>query len=318
MRDLIIPRPIAAGDTIAIVSPASIIDPAYVDGARRALESCGFNVRVMPHALDRCGNMAGSRTARLEDLSAALTDPEVAAVLCSRGGYGCVQLLDDLARLPLEASPKWLIGFSDVSALHALMASKGIVSIHGSMAKALATRPLDDESNRRLLDILSGRCEPLSWQLQEHSDTSSANTAYAIPNNHPGEASGRLLGGNLAVIQALMSTPFSPMADGAILFVEDIAEPIYKINRIFYQLKLSGVLDRIAGLVIGQFTDYRPDANFSSVEAMLSEVLNQWNPAIPIAFNAPVGHVDYNRPLLHNTPVSLSVTPSSGTIAYNL
>ncbi len=297
------PKSLSKGDTIAIVSPASIIKPEYVAGACKRLTECGFNVKIMPHALDRYGSMAGRLTDRLSDLKEALTDDEISAVLCSRGGYGCVQLLDELAKLPLGDNPKWLIGFSDVSALHGLMASRGIVSIHGSMTKALAEKGIDDEANSRLLDLLGGRIKPLKWTSNE--------------GNIAGRATGKLLGGNLAVIQGLINTEFSQFKDGAILFLEDIGEPIYKINRIFYQLKLSGVLDRIAGLVIGQFTDYKADANHNTMEQMLMELFESWHIEIPTAFNAPIGHVDYNQPVLHNAPVTLTVTPTTAEIAYN-
>lgn len=302
MTPLITPRPLVQGDCVAIASPASIIDPAYVDGARDALQRLGLRVKIMPHALDRCGSMAGTQADRIDDMTRALTDDDVKAVICSRGGYGCVQLLEALDTLPLHRNPKWLVGFSDVSALHALMASKGIVSIHGSMAKALALRPAHDPANSRLLDLLRGKASPLSWNSPR--------------GNMPGTASGPLLGGNLAVIQALIATPYSPMTQGAILFVEDICEPIYKINRIFYQLQLAGILNHLSGLVIGQFTDYRPDANHATVEDMLIPLLQSWHLNIPIAFNAPIGHVDYNQPILHNAPATLTVTPTTSTLTY--
>ena len=297
---VIIPAPLVEGDKIAIVSPASIIRPDLVRGAVDHLSRWGFDPVVMPSALAADGSYAGCREQRLADMTAALTDPSVRAVLCSRGGYGCVHLLDDLSRLPLADDPKWLIGFSDVSALHALFHSKGIASIHGSMAKALALNGDDFEPNRRLRDILAGRFEPVQWP--------------SSPLNHPGEATGTLVGGNLAVLQALIATPFDLLPiPGAILFIEDIAEPIYKVERIIWQLRLAGVLERLAGLVIGQFTDYHPDKNFTSVEQMLAPLLADLT--IPVSFNAPIGHVDDNLPVIEGLRYHLNVNSLNSTLS---
>lgn len=296
----IYPRPVREGDTIAIVSPASIIKPQYVAGAVEALSRLGCDVKVMPHALGSCGTYSGSVEERLEDIVAAFTDPKVRAILCSRGGYGCAHLLERLSGLDLAADPKWLIGFSDVSALHALMSSRGIVSIHGSMAKALAIDPIDAPHNAMLVDMLFGRL-PVALTFGGHK------------YNVAGEATGRLRGGNLAVLQALMSTPYDVFDEG-ILFIEDIAEPIYKVERILYQLKLSGRLDRIKGLIIGQFTEYDADRNFSDIYDMIAPIVRSLG--IPVAFDAPIGHVRGNMPLLHGARVTLHVGADKTEISY--
>ncbi len=183
-----------------------------------------------------------------------------------------------------------------------MLNSRGIVSVHASMCKALALRDADDADNSRLFSILEG-----------------ARPAYGVdphPFNRLGEASGRLRGGNLAVIADLIATPVSPFADpdGTILFIEDIAEPIYKVERILWQLRLMGFLDRVAGIVIGQFTDYRPDRNYPDMYTMLDSALA--GVTCPVTFNFPVGHVDHNLPLLSGAPATLSVTPSSATLRF--
>lgn len=294
------PKPLKPGDTVAIASPASIINPDYVAGAAEALSAAGYNVSVMPHALGSCGSYAAEAEERFKDFHDAFCDPAVRAILCSRGGYGCVHLLEALDRIDLAADPKWLIGFSDVSALHALMSVHGIASIHGSMAKALALHPLDFEPNSRLLDIIQGRREPLSWQSH--------------PFNRLEEATGELKGGNLAVIQALISTKFDVFTPGSILFIEDIAEPIYKVERILYQLRLSGILDRAAALIIGQFTDYRPDRNYRDIYQMIDETLR--DVSCPVAFNAPIGHIDENEPVIYGAKTKLSVSDKGATLSY--
>lgn len=294
-----LPAPVKKGDTIAIVSPASIIDPSLVERTAATLTLLGYHVEIMPNALGASGSYSGSINERLDDLTGALLDPQVRAILCSRGGYGCVHLLDRLSTLDLRADPKWLIGFSDVSALHALMASRGIVSIHGSMAKALALYPHDAPFNRMMLSMLRGERPALQFDAHHY--------------NHAGEATGRLLGGNLAVLQALISTPFD-IFDDAILFIEDVAEPIYKIERILYQLRLAGRLDRMRGLIIGQFTLYNPDKNFTDIRDMIAPLIADLD--IPIAFNAPIGHIPSNMPILHGAEASLTVTPASSRITY--
>lgn len=296
---VIYPAPLRRGDTVAIVSPASIIDPTLVERAAATLSLLGYKVKIGPHALGSHGSYSGTVEQRLADLTDALTDTEVRGVLCSRGGYGCVHLLESLSRLDLTADPKWLIGFSDVSALHALMASRGIVSIHGSMAKALALYPHSSPFNAMLLSMLGGQRPALEFASH--------------PYNHHGSAEGRLLGGNLAVLQALISTPYDIFND-AILFIEDVAEPIYKIERILYQLRLAGRLNSIKGLIVGQFTLYQPDKNYTDIADMIADMTADLR--IPIAFNAPIGHIPANMPLLHGAPATLTVTPSLTRLTY--
>lgn len=300
--DTIFPRPIAPGDKVAILSPAGIINPDYVDGACRRLSSRGYVPVVEPHTLGSTGSYSGTPLERLADFRAALADPEVRAVLCSRGGYGAVHLLPEFPIAEWLADPRWLVGFSDISAIHAMLNSRGIVSVHASMCKALAMREADDADNRRLFSILEGS-RPV-YEVEPH------------PCNRFGEASGRLRGGNLAVIADLIATPVSPFADpeSTILFIEDIAEPIYKVERIIWQLRLMGFLDRVAGIIVGQFTDYRPDRNFPDMYTMLDSVLA--GVTCPVTFNFPVGHVDHNLPLLSGAPATLSVTPSSATLRF--
>ncbi len=149
------PAPIEKGDTIAICSPAGPVDPLKVAGAVAVLEQQGWRTKVMPHALGSHGNFSGTADERYADMAAALTDPEVRAVLCSRGGYGVVHIMDRLARLPLADDPKWVIGFSDISAMHALMASKGVASIHSPMA-AQIMKGTSDADTASLFGILRG------------------------------------------------------------------------------------------------------------------------------------------------------------------
>lgn len=289
-KKTIFPAPLKKGDKIAVCAPAGRIKPEVVEKSLPVLREQGWRVEVMPHTLGESGSYSGTPAERLSDLRAALLDPEVKAILCARGGYGVVHLLDELNRLPLNDNPKWIIGFSDISALHALMASKGIASIHSSMCAAIGEGS-DNEDNKALFDILRGGRPVHIFDGHDY--------------DRPGIATGRLKGGNLAVIADLINTPYDIIEPGTILFIEDVSEPIYKIERILYQLKLSGVLGKLNGLIIGQFTDYKPDQNYNDMETMIHNIIADYD--YPVAFNVPVGHVDHNIPLIESADITLKV-----------
>lgn len=289
--EMLTPRPLEPGDGIAIVSPAGIIKPALVYEAMMALAEQGWQPRTGRHTFDRFGTFAGTDEARYEDMEWALTDPSIRAIMCSRGGYGTVRLLERLDRLPLRDAPKWVVGYSDVTALHALMGKHGIKSIHSGMCKHLAQEWGRDEDSRRLFSLLRG--ERHEVVLPPH------------PLNRQGEASGILRGGNVAVMGALEGTPYSIIRPGTVLFIEDIAEAIYKVERMLYSLRLSGALDRIAGLIVGRFTQYEPSRDFACMEDMIARMVEPYN--FPVAYGAPIGHQFHNIPMLCGERVSMTV-----------
>jgi len=298
MPSTLLPPPLLPGDRIAIVSPASIIRPQYVHGAVAALDAMGYRPWVAPHALGRHGSYSGTVDARLADMTAALTDPSIRAILCSRGGYGAVHLLEGLDRLPLRDDPKWLIGFSDVSALHALINSHGIASIHASMTSALCRSAGHDKATSLLFGLMKG--ESVTYTLPPS------------PLNHPGSATATLAGGNLAVISGLAGTPYTPLRRGTVLMIEDTGEPPHSIERKIMQLRLSGVLAQLSGMIVGRFTRLSVSADIPSVEAMISRLTASYD--YPVAFRAPVGHIFGNMPVLLGAPVRLEVTPEGAVI----
>ncbi len=287
------PAPLKQGDKIAICSPAGKIKPEVVYEAVEVLREQGWEPVIMPHALGENGYFSGTADERFSDLKEAFTDPEIRAVLCSRGGYGVVHIMDRLNELPLADDPKWVIGFSDISALHALMAKHGVASIHSSMC-AKIKEGADDPDNAALFAILRGE-KPVHI-FDSH------------PLDRQGIATGKLLGGNLAVLAELINTPYDILEPDTILFLEDVSEPVYKIERIFYQLRLSGLLDKIRGLIVGQFTDYKPDANHADMESMISAAVAGYK--FPVAYNVPIGHVDHNVPVIESAQITLKVSPS--------
>ena len=300
MSDLpvLTPRPLRRGDRIAIVSPAGIIKPQVVYNCLPILADRGWIPYVGLNTFNREGTYAGTDDERYEDLEAALLDPDTRAILCARGGYGAVHLLERLDKLPLRDDPKWVVGYSDISALHALMTRKGIKSIHAPMTKHIAENLGRDDDSLLLFSELEGATPDI--EVEGHW------------LNRPGHAEGLLVGGNLAVISALVSTPFDVIRPGRILFIEDIAEPIYKVERILYTLLLSGALSSLAGLIVGQFTDYAPDRNSQTMEEMISRMVAPFG--FPVAYGFPVGHVNHNVPMICSSTVRLDVTLNSSTL----
>lgn len=325
-----IPESLSPGDRIAILSPASVVNPEYIDGAARFFMSEGFEPVVMPHAKGPAdGSFAATDAERLSDLLTALRDPDTKAILCSRGGYGCNHLLAHIPVSLIADNPKWLIGFSDISALHALWQKAGVVSLHSPMARHLSSLPADHYCTRALMHMLTDGL-PLEYIAPHH------------PLDICGEAEGILIGGNLAVINGLASTRFDPFATlpthgpthspspssiqhstfniqhspGTILFIEDIAEQIYAVERMLIRLELSGALQRCNAIVIGHFTEYRPDRNHPDMETMIRRLLDRSGISVPVAFGFPAGHTDDNLPLPLGARASLSVSPDCTTLTF--
>lgn len=303
-RHIIIPGSLAPGDRIAIISPATIVKAEYIDGAAARLRDEGFDPVVMPHAKGPAsGTYASSAEHRLADFRAAWENPEIRAVLCARGGYGCVHLIPELDTAFLRDNAKWLIGFSDVSALHAMLLHTGVASIHGPMAKHIALESADDYCSQALYRILREGL-PIEYYSPPH------------PFDSFGEAAGTLVGGNLAVLNGLAATPYDvfdrALHEDTILFIEDISEAIYAMERMVRRLILSGTIGHLKGLILGQFTDYRPSANFPDMETMLHSLLGDLK--IPVAYSFPVGHVSDNVPLVCGASATLSVTPEGRSL----
>lgn len=290
---LIIPKPLRFGSRIAILSPAGIASKNNVEAAMAILERQGWQPILMPHALNIHGSYSAPLADRLSDIRNALLDPKIDAIICSRGGYGTVQLLEYLNQLDIRANAKWMVGFSDISALHALFSAHAVASIHGPMAKHISANGGDNTNFKALCRILSGE--------------NPACTLPGHPLNRNGHVHAPLTGGNMAVLGGLFGTPFNAIRPGSILFIEDIAEPIYKIERQLYQLRLNGVLSRLAGLLVGRFTDYSPDRNHSSMEEMISDMVDGYD--YPVAFGIPAGHGGEAMPMVLGAEMDLSVLP---------
>lgn len=281
---------------IRIVSPSGAIDPSYIDGAVALLRRWGFRVTEGPHARGEYGRFAGTDEERLADLSEALDDPTVDAVLCARGGYGLQRIID---RVPPIRKP--ILGFSDITALHQAAGLSGQPTLHSVMCKHIATLPEDSEVLCALRAALCG--EALCYDLPAH------------PLNRTGEIHAPIVGGNLSVLYGLQATAFglqdtdrcADRAQKPILLIEDIGERHYHIDRMMRNLRLSGVLGEIGGLIVGQFSDCDDDPSMpgGSIEQTIREAVADYD--YPVLFDFPCGHVAHNLPLWLHTPATLSV-----------
>ena len=274
-----IPSFLRAGDNIHIVSPSGAIQPGFIDGATKLLSSWGLKVTEGKYARTEYGRFAGTKDERVADLQQALDDPNVKAILCSRGGYGLAQIIDKIDFTSFAKSPKWLIGFSDITILHNAITALGIASMHGIMTKYLTELPEESDQITSFKNLLFGT--PSNFSIKPEAE------------NRPGRAVGKLIGGNLSVMMGMRSTPFDLDFHNNILFIEDVGEKPYQIDRMMQSLRLSGVLKQISGLVVGQFSDYDEDPlMMQSVAEIILAAVSEYD--YPVCFNFPAGHVDYN------------------------
>ncbi|HEX7873810.1 MAG TPA: LD-carboxypeptidase [Sphingobium sp.] len=238
------------GDTVGLIEPAGFSDgQPQIDAVKATIAGMGLVPKVAPHVLSRFGYLAGSDRDRAADINALFADESVRAIFAVRGGWGCARLLPYLDWDVIRANPKLLIGFSDITALHLAFAARaGFATIHGPNA-ANSWGRISWDSFWRL--AFSGEAPDFLPPDAQAMDP-PAPERWTIRTIHPGKASGRLIGGNLSVLCALIGTPWMPDLDGAILFLEEVAEQEYRIDRMLSQLALSGQLQRVAGVIFGQ------------------------------------------------------------------
>lgn len=306
---LILPPYLHEGDKVVIVSPSGKIDKAFLKGAVRRLKAWGLNPVLSKHAAGSNGAYAGTISQRLDDLQQAMDDPDARAILCSRGGYGAVHLVGKLQFERFRQSPKWLIGFSDITALHNLWQHEGFASLHAPMARHLTVEPEDDFCTQALHNILTGTFAT--------PDTPHGYTCETHKLNRRGTTKGTLRGGNLAVFYGLRGTPYDIPAEGTVLFIEDIGERPHAIERMMYNLRLGGILEHLAGLIIGQFTEYEEKKQLGKdLYGALADLVKDYD--YPVCFNFPVGHVTRNLPLINGTPVQLEVGKKEVKLTFDL
>lgn len=280
--------------TIALIAPAG---PATLDveKAGQWMRARGYDLRIFPGVYERDGYLAGSDQTRLSDLHRAFADPDIDAIFCLRGGYGTPRLLDSLDFDLLRANPKPFVGYSDITALHlAISRYAGFVTFHGPMLNADLLGDKQPPTESSLLSMLRGDLG--AGSVLAHP------VAYPLTTIAPGIACGRLLGGNLSMIAAVMGTPFEIDAEGIILLIEDVNEPIYRIDRLLTHLRLAGKLAKVAGVLVGDVAGVD--------KAALGRLLKQtFEPlCIPVLAGWRSGHCDPNLTL----PMGASVRLDAG------
>jgi muramoyltetrapeptide carboxypeptidase len=285
--------PLRAGDDVAVVAPASSFERAALEKGVAVLGE-RYRVQYDERIYSRKRYLAGDDERRLTELVAALSDPQIKAVFCARGGYGAMRLLPKLAAWAgasrLVAKP--LIGFSDITALHQWLQRNGLVSIHGPVLTQLGRLPA--ASPDRLFSLLE-----------------SASPAAPLAGTETyvgGAAEGPLLGGNLSVFTRLLGTPYMPELDGAILLLEDISEQPYRLDRMWMHLELAGVFGKVKGIALGQFLGCEPrDGGYTAAEALRELAAAT---GLPCAAGFPIGHGDLNEPVALGVRVRLDADES--------
>lgn len=287
-RKRLLPPPLNKGDTIALVSPSSATDdPFDLQLAQEAMQALGFQVKTGAHDTARRGHLAGTDAERAGDLNAMFADKDVKAIICARGGSGAARLLPLLDYDAIRRNPKVLLGYSDITALHcAIQARTGLVTFHGPIGSGSWNRFNVDQFQRLFFNR----------ELMQYQNVSEAGDELVPRKNRTvtitgGKAQGELVGGNLTVLTALAGSPYLPDFSGKILFLEDVSEAPYRIDRMFSTLKLMGVLDRIAGLIFGECTDCNPGDGYGSLT--LPQIFDDYlKPLkIPAYRGAMIGHI---------------------------
>ncbi len=293
------------GNKIRIVAPAGKIKPERILPAADWLSKQGYEVELGKHVFATDYQYAGTDQHRLNDLQEALNDKTCAAIICARGGYGVVRLLDKIDFKAFKRNPKWLIGYSDITALHLAINNLDFASIHGTMPPYF----FDEQGNANenltsLIKMLRG----------EHSN-------YTFKTKVPqrtGVAEAQLIGGNLSLITSLIGTKYEINTHNKILFIEDIDEYLYHIDRMMHHLKLAGKLENLAGLLVGDFTEIKDndDPFGKTVEEIIWEAVSDYD--FPVSFGLKAGHDEKNLALAFGKPCTLSVNNNDSLINFKL
>lgn len=292
MKNIFFPKSLKKGDKIAIISPAGSVEAPQLEKGIKMISDKGYTPVLGKHLYTKYHNgynYAGTEQERTEDLNWALNDPEISAIWASRGGYGCQHLVQNINLKEFSKNPKWYIGYSDNTVIQSFLLKKGFASIHGQTIKT-SSFGVADEGYSLIFDILEGN-----------------NIVYELPKtqfNKNGKAEGELVGGNLALIYALLGTPYSFDFKDKVLFIEDIGENFYALDRMLMSLELAGIFKKIKGLIIGGMTnmgDEKENKDYeNSFDTFAYEIINQRinKYDFPTVFAFPNGHIFDNLPLI--------------------
>ncbi|MGB6269746.1 MAG: LD-carboxypeptidase [Olleya sp.] len=302
---LIQPPYLKAGDTVAIVAPSGVLKSRNdeVNRAIKLLESWQLNVVVGKHVFKQANHFAGTDQERCEDFQNALDDPKIKAIWSVRGGYGTVRILDRLDYTKFLEQPKWIIGYSDITALHNQIHNLGVQSLHAIMCVSLPEDLSEIEASvSTFKNTIFGK--PLSYALE--------GSSY----NKTGTATGALVGGNLTILHTMLGSKESIDTSRKILFIEEIGEYKYHIDRMLQSLKRAGYFDNCKGVIVGDMSKLRKNTTLwgTSIEQLILDALSEYN--FPIAFNMPAGHEDDNRALILGRNIELKVEKRKSSVKF--
>jgi muramoyltetrapeptide carboxypeptidase len=300
---MIFPEFIKAGALVGLVAPSGKIAPRYVELAEKYLDGIGMRHLRGRHVAGAWHQFGGTDQQRADDLNAMLFNPDVDVIWCMRGGYGAIRIMDLVHFDSLLLSPKWLVGFSDITVFHAHLQKKlGMASMHAPMSKNLEDGLTADNGMDQLWHFLQG--EWPHYPLKPH------------PLNRLGHASGRLLGGNLTILSMLKGSDIDFDPRGKILFIEEVGEQLYHLDRMMYGLIIAGKLKGLAGLVVGQMTDMQDNKTpfGASAYEIISQAVSTYD--YPVLFGFPSGHDKCNWPLLMGHKVKLEVMKERVSFTY--
>lgn len=301
LNEMISPKYLQKNDTVAIVSTARKIFLKEIQPAIKLLESWNLNVKIGRTIGLENDQFAGSDEERIKDFQEMLDDDKVKAIWCARGGYGTVRIIDDIDFTQFKKNPKWIIGYSDVTVLHNHINNLGIETLHTTMPINVTKN--STEAINRLKDAFFGN-----------------NLKYSIASdklNKTGKAKGRLMGGNLSILYSLLGSETALNTDGKILFIEDLDEYLYHVDRMMLNLKRNSYFDNLIGLIVGSMSNMNDnDIPFGkTAEEIILDVCKGYN--FPICFGFPAGHIDDNRSLIMGRTVQLEVDSRQSTVDFD-
>jgi muramoyltetrapeptide carboxypeptidase len=289
------PAALLKGDKIGIISPAGKMDPEKVGIAVSKIENAGYKVVLGNHVFDEENQFAGSDINRLCDFQLMLDDPEIKAIICARGGYGCVRILEHLDFDLFIRNPKWLVGYSDITVFHSYLNNiLGVESLHAIMPINFSIDDQDNKSVQTLFQSLTGEFE--NYEISSHQ------------LNRFGITEGELMGGNLSILYSLRGTAMDFETHGKILFIEDVGEELYHLDRMMLNLKMGGQLSELQGLIVGGMSDMKagnPDFGKTAYEIILESIDNY---TYPVVFDFPAGHIKENWALPFGRFLKLDVS----------
>jgi muramoyltetrapeptide carboxypeptidase len=298
-KNMITPPYLKKGDVVAIVATARKNIDDNLKTSIEWLKSWGLEVKIGSTIGLDLDQLAGTDEQRAKDFQQQMDDPKIKAIWCVRGGYGTVRMIDLLNFTKFKQNPKWIIGFSDVTVLHNHLNTMGFKSIHGIMPVSVKATPLAKETLRI---ALFG--ERLEYDIEPHK------------MNRFGKASGELVGGNLSILYSLMGSPSAINCDNKILFIEDLDEYLYHIDRMMMNLKRNGCLESIKGIIIGSMTKMKDNDIPWGKDALqiVDDVTKKYK--IPIIFNFPAGHIQDNRALIMGNKITIDVNEECSKVYF--